>query len=84
MTSRIDDREAIAQLVSAIIVHKDKLVVRLNSRISTDEASDHADDRSISIPWQKPPSKRARQILLPSQQVSQRSPAPTLPDAEHN
>ena len=64
-TSRIDDREAIAQLVSATIVHKDKLVVRLNSD-SADEASDNSNDRSISIPWQKPPSKRARQILLPS------------------
>jgi site-specific DNA recombinase len=64
-TPRIDDREAIAQLASAIIVYMDKLVVRLNSD-STDEASDNSNDRSISIPWQKPPSKRARQILLPS------------------
>ena len=62
---RVDGREAIAQLVAAIIVHKDKLVVRLKSD-PADEASDQADDRSISIPWQKPPSKRRRQILLPS------------------
>jgi|SRR5258706_251161 len=26
---------------------------------------DCADDRSLTIPWQKPPSKRSRQILLP-------------------
>jgi site-specific DNA recombinase len=62
---RIDDRGTIEPLVAAIIVHKDKLVVRLNSD-STDEASDNSNDRSISLPWQKPPSKRARQILLPS------------------
>jgi site-specific DNA recombinase len=62
---RVDGREAIAQLVAAIIVHKDELVVRLKSD-PADEASHHADDRSISIPWQKPPSKRRRQILLPS------------------
>jgi hypothetical protein len=62
---RIDDRGTIEPLVAAIIVHKDKLVVRLTSD-PADEASDHTYDRSISIPWQKPPSKRRRQILLPS------------------
>jgi site-specific DNA recombinase len=62
---RIDDRETIEQLVAAIIVHKDKFVIRLNSD-STDEASDNSNDRSISIPWQKPPTKRRRQILLQS------------------
>jgi site-specific DNA recombinase len=60
----IDDRGTIEQLVAAIIVHKDKLVVRLKSD-SPDEA-DNSTDRSISIPWQKPPTKRRRQILLPS------------------
>ena len=32
---------------------------------SADEASDRPDDRSLTIPWHKPPSKRSRQILLP-------------------
>jgi site-specific DNA recombinase len=63
--ARVDGREAIEQLVAAIIVHKDKLVVRLKSDYPV-ETSDHPDDRSISIPWQKPPTKRRRQILLPS------------------
>ena len=62
---RIDDRGIIEQLVAAIIVHKDKLFVRLKSDTEGD-ASDNSNDRSISIPWQKQPSKRARQILLPS------------------
>ena len=61
----MDDREAIAQLVAAITVHNDKLIVRLKPD-DPDEASDKADDRAINIPWQKPPSKKARQILLPS------------------
>jgi len=61
---RLGDRGVLAQLVTEIIVHKDKLIVRLKSD-SADEASDSADDRSFSIPWQKPPSKRSRQILLP-------------------
>jgi hypothetical protein len=62
--TRIDDRGALAQLVAGIVVHRDRLVVRLKSDIA-DEASDCPDDRSLSIPWQKPPSKRSRQILLP-------------------
>src|SRR5260370_237920 len=32
---------------------------------SADEASDRPDDRSLTFPWHKPPSKRSRQILLP-------------------
>jgi site-specific DNA recombinase len=63
--TRIDDRGTIAQLVAEITVYNDKLVVRLKSN-APDEASDNQDDRSIRIPWQKPPSKRARQILLPN------------------
>jgi hypothetical protein len=31
-----------------------------------DEASENPDDRSLTIPWQKPPTKKRRQILLPS------------------
>jgi site-specific DNA recombinase len=54
--ARIDDRGALAQLVAGIVVHRDRLVVRLKSDIA-DEASDCPDDRSLSIPWQKPPSK---------------------------
>jgi site-specific DNA recombinase len=64
-TSRVDDREAIARLVAAIAVHNDKLVVRLKSDDSG-EVSDNSNDCSLTIPWQKPPSKRRRQILLPS------------------
>ena len=61
----IDDHAAIEQLVTSIIVHKDKLVVRLKSE-ADDERADMSDDRSLTIPWQKPPSKRRRQILLPA------------------
>jgi site-specific DNA recombinase len=61
---RIDDRGALAQLVAGIVVHKDRLIVRLKSD-DAEEASDSPDDRSLTIPWQKPPPKRSRQILLP-------------------
>jgi hypothetical protein len=63
--TRIDDREAIEQLIVAVTVHKDRLIVRLRPD-AQQEASDNPDDRSLTIPWQKPPSKRARQILLPN------------------
>jgi site-specific DNA recombinase len=61
---RLGDRGDLSQLVAGIVVHKDRLNVRLKSD-NADEASDSAEDRSLSIPWQKPPSKRSRQILLP-------------------
>jgi site-specific DNA recombinase len=58
------DRGDLAQRITEIVVHKDKLVVRLKSD-NTDEASDSPDEQSLTVPWQKPPSKRSRQILLP-------------------
>ena len=61
---RLGDRGALADLVAGIVVHKDRLIVRLKSD-NADEASDSQDDQSLTIPWQKPPSKRSRQILLP-------------------
>jgi site-specific DNA recombinase len=64
-TTRVDDRAGLEQLVAAITVHSDKLVVRLKSD-APDEVSDNPDDQSLTIPWQKPPSKRRRQILLPN------------------
>src|SRR5260370_663859 len=61
---RFEDCGDLTRLVAEIVVHKDELVVRLKSD-NTDAASDCPDDRSLSIPWEKPPSKRSRQILLP-------------------
>jgi len=61
---RFGDRCTIKQPVAAIIVHKDKLIVRLKSE-GAEEASGPLEDLSLTIPWQKPPSRRRRQILLP-------------------
>jgi site-specific DNA recombinase len=58
----LECRDDLAQLVTGIVVHQDKLVVQLKS---DNALSDCPDDRSLTIPWQKPPSKRSRQILLP-------------------
>ena len=60
---RSEDRD-LTQLITEIVVHKDRLIIRLKSD-HADEASDSPDDQSLSIPWQKPPSKKSRQILLP-------------------
>jgi site-specific DNA recombinase len=61
---QLRDREALAQLVEGIVVHRDKLIIRFKSD-HTDEAPARADDPSLTIAWHKPPSKRARKILLP-------------------
>jgi site-specific DNA recombinase len=62
---KLGDREALAQLLASIVVYKDKLIVRFKSD-NPDETVDHADDQpSLTIAWQKPPSKRARRVLLP-------------------
>jgi site-specific DNA recombinase len=63
-TLSLGDREDLAQVVTGIVVHRDRLIIRLKSD-NADEASDSPDDRSLTIPWQKPPSKKSRQILLP-------------------
>jgi site-specific DNA recombinase len=61
---RLDDSGVLTELIAGIVVHKDRLIVRLKSE-NEDETADFSDNRSLTIPWQKPPSKRARQILLP-------------------
>jgi site-specific DNA recombinase len=60
----LGDRETLAELVAGIVVHRDRLIIRLKSD-GADDASESSDIRSLSIPWQKPPFRRSRQILLP-------------------
>src|SRR5258708_8831078 len=61
---RLDGHGALTELVAGVVVYKNKLIVRVKSDGANEES--HApDDRSLTIPWQKPPSKRSRQILLP-------------------
>src|SRR6202048_2720462 len=61
--THVRDSKAALEQVARIDVHEDRLAVRLKS--ADDEASDAADDYLLSIPWQKPPSKKSRQILIP-------------------
>ena len=62
--AHFEDCGALVQLVTRIVVQKDRLIVHLKSE-GTNEASVSPDDESFTIPWQKPPSKKSRQIMLP-------------------
>ena len=66
----ITGHSAIAEVIDRIDVYRDRLAVRLRPRENpgTMKQADNlapADDCLLSIPWQKPPSKKFRQILLP-------------------
>src|SRR6267154_803356 len=54
----------LTQPTTEIVVHEDGLIIRLKSG-QADEASDAPENQSLSISWQKPPSRKSRQILLP-------------------
>src|SRR5258708_9417295 len=62
--TRVDDRKVILEQVARIDVHEDRLAIRLKLA-DDEETSDAADDHLLSIPWQKPPSRKSRQILVP-------------------
>jgi len=63
-TAHADDLGLITEQVVRIDVRKDRLIVRFKSA-GTEEGSHSADDQMLSIPWQKPPSRKSRQILIP-------------------
>src|SRR5258706_5477634 len=54
----------IAEHVVRIDVHKDRLIIRFKSA-GTEEGSRSTDGQLLSIPWQKRPSGKSRQILIP-------------------
>jgi site-specific DNA recombinase len=62
--TRLVDRKVLQDSIARIDVHEDHLAIRLKSA-DGEGTSDLTDDHLLSIPWQKPPSRRSRQILLP-------------------
>ena len=46
-------------------MHEDHLAIRLKPA-EGGEPSDSGDGHTFSIPWQKPPSRKSRQILVPN------------------
>jgi site-specific DNA recombinase len=64
-SAHADDRcVMIAEQVVRIDVHKDRLIVRFKPA-GTEEGSHSTDGHLLSIPWQKPPSRKSRQVLIP-------------------
>jgi site-specific DNA recombinase len=61
--ANVGDRKLVIERGARIDVHEDRLVIRLNS-VDGEEASGAENENLISIPWQKPPSRRSRQILV--------------------
>jgi site-specific DNA recombinase len=62
--THVGNSKAALEQVARIDVHKDRLAVRFKSG-DADETSNSADGHLLSIPWQKPPSRKSRQILIP-------------------
>lgn len=59
------ERDAVLETVERIDVSADRLSIRLRSGHSDASAPGAADGRAFSIPWQKAPSRKSRQILIP-------------------
>src|SRR6202011_3361884 len=62
--THVKDGKAALEQVVRIDVHEDRVAVRLKSA-DDEETSNAADGYLLSIPWQKPPSRKSRQILIP-------------------
>jgi len=62
--TRVDDRKVLLEQVARVDVHEDRLCIRLKPA-DDEETSDATDGHLLSIPWQKPPSRKSRQILIP-------------------
>ncbi len=60
----VGDRKMVLEQVARIDVHENRLAIRLKSG-DAEETSDSADGHLLSIPWQKPPSRNSRKILIP-------------------
>ena len=57
------DRKAILEEVARIDVHENHLTIRFRSE-DGEELPGSAGARSLSIPWQKPPPRKSREILI--------------------
>ncbi len=64
-TSTIQNRELILTYVTRVEVQTDQLVVELASPTRQQDNESTADRKVVHIPWQKPPSKRRREIIVP-------------------
>jgi site-specific DNA recombinase len=63
-SSSIEDRKVVLEHVARIDVHANCLTIRFKPG-EGEESPDSAQTRSLSIPWQKPSSRKSRKILVP-------------------
>jgi|GEM_PF-5922991 len=59
--AQVGDRNVILEQLARIDVHQNHLTIRFKPT----EGDNSAESPSLSIPWQKPPSRKSRQILVP-------------------
>jgi site-specific DNA recombinase len=76
----IEHRDLIKTYVTRVKVQSDRLVVEFRTSAQPEASGDDSDRRTIHVPWQKPPSKRRREILVPSSNLAN-DPRPIRADA---
>jgi site-specific DNA recombinase len=59
------DTNATLENIERIEIKADHLTIRLKSENPDESVAEVTDSHSFSIPWQKTPSKKSRQILIP-------------------
>ena len=64
LSASVDDRQLVSTQVSRVEIRPDEVVIKLvqGHKSRRQKKSDH----TLHIPWRKPPSKRRREILLPT------------------
>ena len=63
-SAQVVDRKLVLEQVARIDVHENNLTIRFKSD-EEEETPGSPNARSLSIPWQKPSSRKSRQILVP-------------------
>jgi hypothetical protein len=73
-------RELIKIHVNRVEVQPGQLAIEIRASAEVD-ASEDANRRIIQVPWQKPPSKRRREIVVPKSGLSDEASRPIRADA---
>jgi site-specific DNA recombinase len=84
----LNDKELISAYIARVDVKRDHLAIQLSDKSERDSAAlhrrpsteqderDHRDPHVLVVPWQKTPSKRPREIILPASTSSHPDPRP--------
>jgi site-specific DNA recombinase len=71
LSASVDDRQLISTHVTRVEIEPDEVVIKLVQEQKSKSPRNRKSDRTLHIPWRKPPSKRRREILLPDRAESQ-------------